>query len=47
MNRGNLLGYVWLTDCQASWGCGNSDGQPIAKVDQMGRYPVFSLRYEF
>jgi hypothetical protein len=47
LNRGNLLGYVWLTDCQVSWGCGNKDGQPITKVDQMGRYPVFSLRYEF
>ena len=47
LNRGNLLGYVWLDDCQVAWGCGNSSGQPIAKADQMGRYPVFSLRYEF
>jgi hypothetical protein len=48
MNRGNLMGYVWLDDCQKSWGtCNNSSGQPITKVDQMGRYPVFSLRYEF
>jgi len=47
LNRGNLLGYVWLDDCQVSWGCGNSSGQPITKADQMGRYPVFSLRYDF
>jgi hypothetical protein len=48
LNRGNLMGYVWLDDCQVSWGtCGNSSGLPIAKADQMGRYPVFSLRYEF
>jgi hypothetical protein len=47
LNRGNLMGYVWLNDCQLSWGCGNSSGLPIAKADQMGRYPVFSLRYEF
>jgi hypothetical protein len=47
LNRGNLLGYVWLNDCYASGGCLNSSGLPIAKADQMGRYPVFSLRYEF
>jgi hypothetical protein len=47
LNRGNLMGYVWLNDCQLSWGCGNSSGLPIAKADQIGRYPVFSLRYEF
>jgi len=47
LNRGNLLGYVWLNDCYASGGCLNSSGLPITKVDQMGRYPVFSLRYEF
>lgn len=47
LNRGNLLGYVWLDDCKVSWGCGNSSGQPITKADQMGRYPVFSLRYDF
>jgi hypothetical protein len=47
LNRGNLMGYVWLNDCQLSWGCGNSSGLPITKADQMGRYPVFSLRYEF
>jgi len=47
LNRGNLMGYVWLNDCQVSWGCGNSSGLPIAKADQMGRYPVFSLRYEY
>ncbi|MGA2834124.1 MAG: TonB-dependent receptor [Terracidiphilus sp.] len=47
LNRGNLLGYLWLDDCQVAWGCGNSSGQPIAKADLMGRYPVLSLRYEF
>jgi outer membrane receptor protein involved in Fe transport len=47
LNRGNLMGYVWLDDCQVAWGCGNSSGQPITKADQMGRYPVFSLRYDF
>ena len=48
LNRGNLMGYVWLNDCQVAWGgCGNSSGLPIAKADQMGRYPVFSLRYEY
>ncbi|MGD0681277.1 MAG: TonB-dependent receptor [Terracidiphilus sp.] len=47
LNRGNLMGYVWLNDCKVSWGCGNSSGLPITKADQMGRYPVVSLRYEF
>jgi hypothetical protein len=48
MNRGNLMGYVWLDNCtQFPCPFGNSSGQPIAKVDQMGRYPVFNLRYEF
>jgi hypothetical protein len=47
LNRGNLMGYVWLDDCQVAWGCGNSSGEPITKADQMGRYPAFSLRYEF
>jgi|CZKF01.1.fsa_nt_gi hypothetical protein len=47
LNRGNLMGYVWLNDCKVSWGCGNSSGLPITKADQVGRYPVFSLRYEF
>jgi hypothetical protein len=47
LNRGNLMGYVWLNDCQQGWGCSNSSGEPISKVDQMGRYPVFSARYEF
>jgi hypothetical protein len=48
LNHGNLMGYVWLDDCKVSWGdCGNSSGLPITKADQMGRYPVFNLRYEF
>jgi len=47
LNRGNLMGYVWLDNFQPGCGCGNSQGLPITKVDQIGRYPVFSLRYEF
>ena len=47
LNRGNFMGYLWLDDFQPICDCGNSAGQPISKVDQMGRYPVFSLRYEF
>ena len=47
LNRGNLMGYVWLDNFTKGCGCGNSAGQPITKVDQIGRYPVFSLRYEF
>lgn len=48
LNRGNLMGYVWLDNCRANTpSCANSSGQPIAKADQMGRYPVFSLRWEF
>ncbi len=45
-NRGNLEGYVWMTHCPAGWGC-NIDGDPITRVDQMGRYPVLALRYQF
>ena len=47
LNRGNLLGYVWLDNCQPGQICNNSGGEPITKVDQIGRYPVFSARYEF
>jgi hypothetical protein len=47
LNRGNLMGYVWLDDCHVYCSDGNSKGLPIAKADQMGRFPVFSLRYEF
>jgi hypothetical protein len=36
-----------MNNFQPRCGCGNSAGPPIAKVDQIGRYPVFSLRYEF
>ncbi len=47
LNRGNMLGYFWLDNCERGWGCSNSSGEPFTKVDQMGRYPVFSARYEF
>ncbi len=44
MNRGNLLGYVWLQNCppsDADWGI------PIGKADQMGRFPTMSAEYRF
>jgi outer membrane receptor protein involved in Fe transport len=47
LNRGNLLGYVWLQNCTAGLPCTNAQGLPIAKVDQMGRFPSFSARYRF
>jgi len=47
LNRGNLMGYVWLDDCQQGWGCADRSGEPMTKVDQIGRYPVLSVRYEF
>lgn len=47
LNRGNLLGYVWLDNCEYGQSCANASGEPITKVDQIGRYPVFSARYEF
>ena len=47
LNRGNLLGYVWLDNCSQGASCADSSGEPITKVDQIGRYPVFSARYEF
>ncbi len=47
LNRGNLLGYVWLQDCTPGLPCLNAQGLPIVKVDQIGRYPVFSARYRF
>jgi hypothetical protein len=47
LNRGNLLGYVWLQDCKPGIDCVNAQGLPIGKVDQMGRFPVFSAQYRF
>jgi hypothetical protein len=47
LNRGNLLGYLWLQDCTPGLPCMNAQGLPIVKVDQIGRYPVFSARYRF
>ena len=46
-NRGNFLGYVWLDLCQPGWPCNNAAGVPETKVDQMGRYPVGSVRWKF
>lgn len=46
LNRGNLRGFVWMELCQPGWKC-NVNGEPIARIDQMGRYPVASLRYRF
>jgi len=47
LNRGNLFGYVWLDQCKQGWACADSSGEPMIKVDQLGRFPVFSARYEF
>jgi len=49
LNRGNLLGYVWLQGCTTGTICANSAGAspPIGKVDQIGRFPVFSAQYRF
>jgi hypothetical protein len=47
LNRGNLLGYLWLQDCTPALPCHNAQGLPILKVDQIERYPVFSARYWF
>jgi outer membrane receptor protein involved in Fe transport len=47
LNRGNLDGYVWLTNCIPGYACYNSQGLPMIKVDQMGRYPELSARYQF
>jgi hypothetical protein len=47
LNRGNLLGYVWLDNCRQGWSCANSAGEPMIKADQMGRYPAASVRWEF
>jgi hypothetical protein len=46
-NRGNFMGYAWLHNCVQGAGCANSSGEPYTKIDQMGRYPVFSVRWEF
>jgi hypothetical protein len=46
LNRGNLLGYVWLDNCPQGAAC-NVNGVPVEKVDQIGRYPVLSARYQF
>jgi hypothetical protein len=45
-NRGNLLGYVWMQGCSPLCG-GPAGAPPIGKIDQMGRFPSFSARYEF
>jgi hypothetical protein len=47
LNRGNLLGYLWLDNCKLEESCAISGGEPFEKVDQIGRYPDVSLRYEF
>ena len=46
MNRGNFLGYTWLNNCQVGTYCANGE-QPVVKVNQMGRFPVASVRYRF
>jgi hypothetical protein len=50
LDRGNLLGYVWRDNCvKGELPCSSesSSGEPIGKIGEMGRYPVFSLRYMF
>ena len=47
LNRGNLLGYVWLQDCKLEADCQNVPGPGFGKVDQMERFPVFSAQYQF
>jgi hypothetical protein len=47
LNRGNLLGYVWLQNCNVNAICENAPGPPIGKVDQLGRFPVISAQYRF
>jgi hypothetical protein len=47
LNRGNLLGYVWLQNCKLEVGCEDAPGPRFGKVDQMQRYPVFSAQYRF
>ncbi len=46
LNRGNLMGYVWLQNCQVGAYCAYGQ-QPMVKVDQMGRFPEASVRYRF
>jgi hypothetical protein len=41
-NRGNMQGYMWLYNLITV-----DPMAKIVKVDQVGRYPVFSVRYRF
>ena len=47
LNRGNLLGYVWLQNCKLEKDCADVPGPPFGKVDQIERFPVFSAQYRF
>jgi hypothetical protein len=46
MNRGNFFGYSWMNNCQVDV-CYSPGEQPMVKVNQMGRFPVASIRYRF
>jgi hypothetical protein len=46
MNRGNFMGYTWLNNCQVGTYCAYGQ-QPMEKINQMGRFPVASVRYRF
>ncbi len=46
LNRGNFLGYTWLNNCQVGSYCAYGT-QPVVKIDQIGRFPVASVRYRF
>jgi hypothetical protein len=47
LNRGNLLGYVWLGNCALSAHCAAPGTAPVGKLDQIGRFPILSARYQF
>jgi outer membrane receptor protein involved in Fe transport len=45
-NRHNLLGYVWLQNCQFTPEC-TSVQTPVQLVPQMGLFPALAVRYQF
>ena len=46
LDRSNLLGYVWLQNCQFSPEC-MSQQTPVERLPQMGLFPSFAARYQF
>lgn len=49
LNRGNLYGYVWMNNCPTWDSCYTNglNSTPTKKIDQVGRYPVMQMRWEF